>query len=256
MASVLRKQQKALTQSLWFRKDLRASAAKVFSQNKANCSLNDGMLSGISHRCDRGSRCGNELRGFLREPMRNGPREDLPRQVLGLVITPGLRIVTRDRQFVQMPNSPFQVPPRCGLFLHLSTSSAEFPGTISSARRVGGLGLRRRHRSDSARMQGSHSSRMARPASAPKTKPSSRELLARRLAPCTPVAAASPAAYRPGNDGAAVEIGANATHGVVRRGPNRNKFGGDVDVVLQAGRVDARETSLYMFSASRWVRSR
>src|ERR1700741_1844837 len=38
---------------------------------------------------------------------------------------------------------------------------------------------------------------MAIPARAPKTRPSRRELLASRLAPCTPVAAVSPAAYKP-----------------------------------------------------------
>src|SRR6202043_1860693 len=35
---------------------------------------------------------------------------------------------------------------------------------------------------------------MARPLRAPNTKPSRRELLAKRLAPCTPVSAVSPAA--------------------------------------------------------------
>src|SRR5207253_393407 len=44
------------------------------------------------------------------------------------------------------------------------------------------------------------SSIIACPARAPKTNPSSRELLASRLAPCTPVAAASPAAYKPGSE--------------------------------------------------------
>src|SRR4029077_5964876 len=44
------------------------------------------------------------------------------------------------------------------------------------------------------------SSIIACPARAPNTNPSSRELLARRLAPCTPVAAVSPAAYRPGSE--------------------------------------------------------
>ena len=38
------------------------------------------------------------------------------------------------------------------------------------------------------------------PARAPNTNPSSRELLANRLAPCTPVAAVSPAAYNPGSE--------------------------------------------------------
>src|SRR5438046_2050725 len=39
---------------------------------------------------------------------------------------------------------------------------------------------------------------MALPARAPKTTPSSSELLAKRLAPCTPLQAASPAANNPG----------------------------------------------------------
>ena len=41
---------------------------------------------------------------------------------------------------------------------------------------------------------------IASAARAPKTSPSNRELLASRFAPCTPVQAHSPAAYRPGSD--------------------------------------------------------
>ncbi len=45
-----------------------------------------------------------------------------------------------------------------------------------------------------------HSSTIASAARAPKTSPSNRELLARRLAPCTPVHAHSPAAYNPASE--------------------------------------------------------
>src|SRR4029079_12950822 len=41
---------------------------------------------------------------------------------------------------------------------------------------------------------------MARPARRPNNSPSSNELLASRLAPCTPVQATSPAANKPGSD--------------------------------------------------------
>src|SRR5216683_692980 len=41
---------------------------------------------------------------------------------------------------------------------------------------------------------------IACPLRAPNTSPSSRELLARRFAPCTPVSAVSPAAYSPGRE--------------------------------------------------------
>src|SRR5277367_897473 len=41
---------------------------------------------------------------------------------------------------------------------------------------------------------------MAWPARAPNTSPSRRELLARRFAPWTPVAAVSPAEYKPGRE--------------------------------------------------------
>src|SRR6266571_3175627 len=44
------------------------------------------------------------------------------------------------------------------------------------------------------------SPRTARPDRAPNTRPSRRELLASRLAPCTPVHATSPAAYSPGTE--------------------------------------------------------
>src|SRR5690242_1918847 len=47
------------------------------------------------------------------------------------------------------------------------------------------------------RFPGGASFIMACPARAPKTNPSRSELLAKRLAPCTPVAAVSPAAYKP-----------------------------------------------------------
>ena len=48
----------------------------------------------------------------------------------------------------------------------------------------------------------------------------------------------------PGNVGASFEIGAHAAHGVVRGRTNGNQVRRDVDVVLQAGGVNARETFL------------
>ncbi len=44
-----------------------------------------------------------------------------------------------------------------------------------------------------------------------------------------------------GQAGAPVQIRAHAAHGVMRRRPHRDQVGADVDVVLQAGGVDARE---------------
>ena len=53
--------------------------------------------------------------------------------------------------------------------------------------------------------------RIALPARAPNTNPSSSELLASRFAPCTPVHAASPAANRPGTPTAAAVSGSTST---------------------------------------------
>ena len=82
---------------------------------------------------------------------------------------------------------------------------------------------------------------MARPARAPNTTPSSSELLASRLAPCTPVQAASPAANKPGRAGAAVQIGPDAAHRVMRGGTHGRGRALEIDAVRQAGLVDAGE---------------
>ena len=67
------------------------------------------------------------------------------------------------------------------------------------------------------------------PARAPNTSPSSSELLARRLAPWTPVHATSPAANSPGIDVRPVEIGLDAAHHVVRRRTDRHPIGREVE---------------------------
>ena len=79
------------------------------------------------------------------------------------------------------------------------------------------------------------------PALAPKTTPSSSELLARRFAPCTPVQATSPAAKKRAQVGAPVQVRPHAAHRVVRGRVNRRRVFGQVHAVLQAGFVDPRK---------------
>ena len=92
-------------------------------------------------------------------------------------------------------------------------------GTSSSRaiRRVGPIGVARRSPT-SWRMapRTACGRRMAAAARAPNTSPSSSELLASRLAPCTPVQATSPAANSLGDRCAAVEVGVHAAAHVVR----------------------------------------
>ena len=68
---------------------------------------------------------------------------------------------------------------------------------------------------------------LARAASA-NTRHSSSELLARRLAPCRPVKAHSPTAYRPARSVRACEVGHHAAAGVVRGRHHRDRLAGDV----------------------------
>ena len=51
-----------------------------------------------------------------------------------------------------------------------------------------------------------------------------------------------------GKRGVAAEIGANAAHRIMRRGTNRHQVRGKIDVVLQAGAVNAREALLQAFA--------
>ena len=85
----------------------------------------------------------------------------------------------------------------------------------------------RRHRAAPApvasRTAARAGSRIAVAARAPKTSPSSSELLASRLAPCTPVQATSPAAIQSRHRGAPRQVGGHAAHHVVRRRRHRNR---------------------------------
>ena len=73
-------------------------------------------------------------------------------------------------------------------------------------------------------------------ARAPKTSPSSSELLASRLAPWTPVQATSPAANSRGTEVRAPLVGVDAAHHVVRRRTDRNPIARQVE-------TDAASTS-------------
>ena len=74
---------------------------------------------------------------------------------------------------------------------------------------------------------------IASAARAPNTSPSSSELLASRLAPCTPVQATSPAANSPRDRRAAVEVGLDAAHDVVRGRAHRNPIGRQIEPGLR-----------------------
>src|SRR5213083_1693142 len=93
-----------------------------------------------------------------------------------------LQLLDRFRQFLSAAKNPPFADSFCAV--------AEFPGN--------GAGLP--GSAAPLRFPTGASFIMACPARAPNTNPSSRELLANRLAPCTPVAAVSPAAYRPGSE--------------------------------------------------------
>ena len=108
--------------------------------------------------------------------------------------------------------------------------------------------LARRGRSDRARRapgvrsaaaSGSSSARSA--ARRPNTKHSDSEFDASRLAPCRPVQAHSPTAYRPGDAGAAVEVGHDPAHHVVAGGGDRDELGGRVEPGLAQRGDDVRE---------------
>ena len=63
---------------------------------------------------------------------------------------------------------------------------------------------------------------------------SSSEFEARRLAPCTPVEATSPAAHKPGERGAAVGVGRDAAHVVVRGRRDRDQLARRIDAGARA----------------------
>ena len=101
-------------------------------------------------------------------------------------------------------------------------------GTSAPARQAPSR-LRRGHRSRSTRRRSQlrRAPRrvcIAAAARAPNTSPSSSELLARRLAPWTPVQATSPAANSPGIDVRPVEVGVDAAHDVVRGRADRKRI--------------------------------
>ena len=77
--------------------------------------------------------------------------------------------------------------------------------------------------------------RAAWAARAPKTRHSSNELEARRLAPCAPVQAASPGHVEARHVGAARGVGADAAHAVVRGGRDRQQVAGQVQAPGRAG---------------------
>ena len=83
---------------------------------------------------------------------------------------------------------------------------------------------------------------MAVAARAPNTSPSSSELLARRLAPCTRVHATSPAANRPGDRRAPGEVGVDAAAHVVRRRADRQQVARRSRARPAAGVGDAGKT--------------
>ena len=79
------------------------------------------------------------------------------------------------------------------------------------------------------------------PARAPNTSPSSSELLARRLAPCTPVQATSPAANRLSTDVRPSQVGLDAAHHVVGGRADRNRIGGQIEPDAAARLRDRRK---------------
>ena len=85
------------------------------------------------------------------------------------------------------------------------------------------------------------SSRIAHPARAPKTSPSSSELLARRFAPWTPVHATSPAAKSPGNRRSTVQIRLHAAHDVVGGRADRDAIARQVETRPPAHLRDQRK---------------
>ena len=118
--------------------------------------------------------------------------------------------------------------------------------TSSPARRRGG---RRRAAAPAAssscgstRAGSSHA--RSRPSRVPATTPSVRLFDASRLAPCTPVQATSPTAYRPGSDGRAVEAGRHAAAREVGGRGDRDAVARRVDADLPAGLGDRREAGV------------
>src|SRR6202041_1106285 len=87
----------------------------------------------------------------------------------------------------------FHISPRSSA-IHLSVAaSVVTPSAAAGAIQVASSG-------PCSRSTGPSSATIVSAASTPNTSPSSSELLANRLAPCTPVQATSPAAYNPRSD--------------------------------------------------------
>ena len=86
---------------------------------------------------------------------------------------------------------------------------------------------------------------MARPARAPNTRPSSSELLASLFAPWTPVQATSPGGVESGNRRAAVEIGPDAAHDVVRRRTDRHPIPCQIETRAPARLGDERKARVH-----------
>ena len=105
---------------------------------------------------------------------------------------------------------------RCAPAPRRATSPCASRATAAATR----LGVR--HRAQRGRRRAAGSSSAASAARWPKTKHSESEFDASRLAPCRPVHAHSPTAYRPATVRAAVEVGGDAAHDVVARGRDRD----------------------------------
>ena len=81
-------------------------------------------------------------------------------------------------------------------------------------------------------------------ARAPKTSPSSSELLASRLAPWTPVQATSPAANSPASD-VLPFVGFDPTHDVVRSRTDRNGIEGEIEAKTPTHFRDRGKAGVY-----------
>ena len=116
------------------------------------------------------------------------------------------------------------------------------PSTGSGTERSSGTGelgpTRDRER---ATLPDARSSAIASPARAPNTAPSSSEFDASRFAPCTPVRATSPTAYRPGKRRASVQIRRHSAHEVVRGRRDGDGLARPVQAALAHGAVDRGE---------------
>ena len=119
---------------------------------------------------------------------------------------------------------------------------------------VGGRGRRSRPASRRSAQQRSRPRSMASTTRAPNTMPSSSELEARRLAPCTPEQATSPAAHSPGSDGGAVEVGDHTAAEVVGGRRDGQPVGRGVEPDAGQRGADGRE-SARRTTRGRWRRA-